>query len=393
MKPPPGWHRTSLRSICKIGGGIGFSKDLQGRADGAYPFIKVSDMNLDGNKVYIKRANNWIDEETRQIIGGGSFPAGSVVLPKVGAALGTNKRRILLRDTFIDNNLMALVPTDIDPEFLFQWSLALDLSSLQQESAIPSVNAADVGALQILIPPESEQRKIAEILGAWDRAIEVQEMLLDVKTRRLRGLRHYLLTEAPRLPGLKKSRWPRVALAKVAENVSRRNRTQIADEHLFAVTKAAGMIPMRERVKGSGTDRCKVVEHDWFAYNPMRINIGSIARWQGQAPVMVSPDYVVFRCRTEVLLPDYLDHVRRSDEWNNYVSFAGNGSVRVRIYFRDLGHFKFPLPPIPEQARIAAILNACEQEIQLTRRELEARRKQKRGLMQKLLTGEVRVKI
>lgn len=165
-----------------------------------------------------------------------------------------------------------------------------------------------------------------------------------------------------------------------------------------AVTKAEGIIPMKERTIAADISRYLVVQKNWFAYNPMRINIGSIARWSGDNEVLVSPDYVVFRCnepngKSPGIDPDYLDHLRRSGIWERFVTAAGNGSVRVRIYFSDLGHLKFKLPAPTEQRKIANFLNTADREIDLLRKELEALKQQKKGLMQKLLTGEVRVKV
>jgi type I restriction enzyme S subunit len=164
-------------------------------------------------------------------------------------------------------------------------------------------------------------------------------------------------------------------------------------QSLYGVTKAAGVVPMREHVKGESFARCKRVETDWFAYNPMRINIGSIARYQGSVPAMVSGDYVVFRCNEERLLPAYLDHLRKSWMWESFVTRGGNGSVRIRIYFSDLGEFRFRRPPVEEQRVIAEILDTCDEELRLLRAERDALDQQKRGLMQRLLTGRVRVKL
>jgi type I restriction enzyme S subunit len=165
-----------------------------------------------------------------------------------------------------------------------------------------------------------------------------------------------------------------------------------------AVTKAEGIVPMKERTIGADIGRYLVVRKNWFAYNPMRLNIGSIARWSGDNDVLVSPDYVVFRCKiangdSPGIDPDYLDHLRRSGIWEKFVTAAGNGSVRVRIYFSDLGHLRFTLPCLAEQRRIAVLLNAADREINLLREQLDAIKRQKKGLMQMLLTGEVRVKL
>ena len=148
-----------------------------------------------------------------------------------------------------------------------------------------------------------------------------------------------LLTGKKRFAGFK-GKWKKVALGDVAENVADQNKGRMGTTSLYGVTKADGVVPMRDHVKGESFDRCKRVETDWFAYNPMRINIGSIARWQGAETVMVSGDYVVFRCHPDKLLPAYLEHLRQSWTWQSFVTRGGNGSVRIRIYFS--GSRRFP---------------------------------------------------
>ncbi len=257
--------------------------------------------------------------------------------------------------------------------------------------SMKNISKESLLGISVQMPPLSEQRRIAKFLGSWDRAIETQQMLLTGKTTRLRTFRHQLLTGAKRFPEFQKQGvWPRTRLEKAAEEMNVRNKGNVPDHKLFAVTKAEGLVPMKDRVKGISTLRCMVVEQDWYAYNPMRINIGSIARHYAPEPVMVSPDYVVFRAKPAVLLPDYLDHLRRSQLWSDFVSIAGSGSVRVRIYFDALGLLSFPLPTIAEQTRIATFLNACQREIDLLTTQLEVLKQQKRGMMQKLLTGEIR---
>ncbi len=146
---------------------------------------------------------------------------------------------------------------------------------------------------------------------------------------------------------------------------------------------------MDEGVIGESIDRYKTVSRFDFAYNPMRINVGSIAMWDNDEDVLVSPDYVVFRCSTK-LDAQFLNHFRRTHYWRHFVTRAGGGSVRVRIYFSDLGSMKLNLPPIEEQKAIAELLNAQDSEIDLLCRRLHALKRQKQGLMQQLLTGKVR---
>ena len=123
----------------------------------------------------------------------------------------------------------------------------------------------------------------------------------------------------------------------------------------------------------------------------MRLNIGSIARWQGEEAVLVSPDYVVFACKVDRLHPRFLNHLRRTKAWADFMTIAGNGSVRVRIYYADLSEFEFHLPPLDEQLAIVEVLDDAEREIATLDAECAAITKQRDALATELLTGCIRV--
>ena len=156
----------------------------------------------------------------------------------------------------------------------------------------------------------------------------------------------------------------------------------------MGVRKEDGIVPMEERLVATDISRYKLVRSNWFAYNPMRLNIGSIARWQGGRVILVSPDYVVFRCLEQptaaALHPDYLDHFRRSSQWDAFVNEAGDGGVRVRIYYRDIAQLRLIVPEIAEQQKIADCLGSLDDLIAAESRRLEALRQYKQGLMQQL---------
>jgi type I restriction enzyme S subunit len=106
-----------------------------------------------------------------------------------------------------------------------------------------------------------------------------------------------------------------------------------------------------------------------FAYNPMRLNIGSIAACTDKHAVgLVSPDYVVFGCKPDALDPAFLGYAIKGPEWRQWATAAGVGSVRVRIYFRELAKMPMTVPPLAEQKAIAAVLGALDDKIELNRR-------------------------
>jgi type I restriction enzyme S subunit len=199
------------------------------------------------------------------------------------------------------------------------------------------------------------------------------------------------LTPKLRFPEFVREVWRDVRLQDVTAECTTRNGDKLTPESVMGVMKVDGMIPMKERLIGPDISRYKLVRKNWFAYNPMRINIGSIARWKNDSDVLVSPDYVVFRCleqSTSAIDPEYLDHFRRSDKWEDFVTEAGGGSVRVRIYFKDLAALQLKLPPLAEQQKIADCLTSLDEVIAAQGRKVAALKAHKKGLMQQLFPRE-----
>lgn len=179
-----------------------------------------------------------------------------------------------------------------------------------------------------------------------------------------------------------------VCLGDVTEEPSLRNHGHLPPEFVMGVRKDDGIVPMEDRLVAADTTRYKIVRNDWFAYNPMRLNIGSIARWQGKEDVLVSPDYVVFRCLEQIkptrLLPSYLDQFRQANQWDSFVNRSGDGGVRVRIYYRDLARLQLLLPDVPEQEKIAACLSTLDGLIESEADKLTALEHWRLGLAQQL---------
>lgn len=247
--------------------------------------------------------------------------------------------------------------------------------------------------MPIPVPPLAEQINIAEILQTWDAAREKLTAIHAAKEQRLVGLRAALLFGDLRLNGQRRN-WAPTRLGAVTHELTKRNgANRLGRNFVMGVTKAEGVVPMREQTIAGDISRYKRLPPRAFAYNPMRINVGSIAMNERKEEVLVSPDYVVFACNADRLAPDYLDHLRKTSWWAHYINSGGSGSVRQRTYYDDLAALKLPLPELDEQKAIAAVLNTAKADLAATEREIEAVTLQKRGLMQKLLTGEWRVKL
>jgi len=194
------WEVRKLGDYCLFESGTGFKESYQGKKSGNYPFIKVSDMNLAGNEIYIRYASNWVSSKDMEALNASPVPPNSIVLAKVGAALLLNRRRITVMETIVDNNMMAAIPkSNVSCLYLYYFLLGIDLGKIAQEGALPSVNANDLGNIKVAIPLLKEQAAITAILSDMDAEIAALETRRD-KTRALKqGMMQGLLTGRIRL--------------------------------------------------------------------------------------------------------------------------------------------------------------------------------------------------
>ena len=154
-----------LGEIASAKGGSGFPKKYQGKKEGQYPFFKVSDMNLAGNEIYMNHAANYVDDADLAAMKAKFHPAGTIVFPKIGGAISTNKKRLLTCDAIFDNNVMGVVPnTGVSSEYIYKFFVSLDLYDLSNKAALPSITAGSVSELEIPLPPIPEQQRIVAIL-------------------------------------------------------------------------------------------------------------------------------------------------------------------------------------------------------------------------------------
>ena len=151
---PKGCIAGSLGDICNFTAGSAFSPEHQGRAGGDYPFIKVSDMNLVGNEVFIQSANNYVSQARKLEMKAKLHPQGATVFAKIGVALISNRRRLLITPTIIDNNMMSASPIEGKSASYFLYSMlsTIDFNTLVSGTALPYLNVSDLRKIPIVRP-------------------------------------------------------------------------------------------------------------------------------------------------------------------------------------------------------------------------------------------------
>lgn len=154
---PEHWSWCRLGAIAELKSGNQYTYPI---SDSGVMYVKVGDMNIEGNEYEIKTSNVYYDEKfvkTNDLI-----KIGSIIFPKRGGAIATNKRRTVLNEPIlVDSNTMAAIPNNnINFNYFLQWFSNVDLSKFGNEGVIPQVNNKDLNPLLIPLPPLHVQEQI-----------------------------------------------------------------------------------------------------------------------------------------------------------------------------------------------------------------------------------------
>lgn len=179
------WANPELRKVSDVVSGFGFPIKDQGDPNQEFPFFKVGDMNAPGNERCMTAVVNTVSAATLKKLKAKAFPKGTVIFPKIGAAIATNKKRMLVRPSVVDNNVMGIVPGEgLNEWYLFYWMQQFDLRSVSNIGPVPSMRKSEVERVTIPLPPPSEQRRIVEILDQAD-ALREKRAKADAKAARI----------------------------------------------------------------------------------------------------------------------------------------------------------------------------------------------------------------
>ncbi|HMQ97918.1 MAG TPA: restriction endonuclease subunit S [Ignavibacteria bacterium] len=383
---PEDWEVKPLGNFISIKSGDSPANYTMG-STGSFLYLKVEDLNNSNKYQYLSRF--YVEEGSNKI------EKGSIIFPKRGAAILNNKVRILSKDSYMDSNLMSIkVNSDeVFNEFLYYYIIFVNLSKIADTSTIPQINNKHIEPYKFRKPSYTEQVNIANILCSWDKAIETTQNLIAAKERLKKGLMQQLLTGKKRLPGFN-GEWIKCRLGDITKNFSRRNKSGI-EAKVYSVTNYDGFVLQSEHfereIAGDDLSNYKIIKKGEFAYNPARINVGSIAQFKEDIGI-ISSLYVCFSvCKelNDVFLRNFLE----LEQTKYYINSLGEGGVRVYLWYPLFSKIKIQLPPIEEQLAIANVLTVADKEIELLKSQLKFYKQQKKGLMQVLLTGAVRVKI
>lgn len=401
---PEGWKLESLGSLSEIQQGLSKGKKYKNTTTVFHPYLRVANVK-DGyfDLSEIKEIEIPASELERY-----SILENDILITEGGDPDKLGRGSIWMGEVqrpVFQNHLFRIRSTKskLEPWFLFNYlqshkAKTYFLNSAKQTTGIASINSSQVKETPILLPPLPEQRAIAQVLGKMDEAIQTTERLIAQKELRKKWLMQHLLTGKMRLKGFS-GEWKEYTFDELLKVVKRP--VEWDDNELYkliSVRRRSGGIFFREalfghQIKVKDLRDAKVGD---FLFSKMQIVHGASAlvtkEFEGSK---ISGSYIATVTKDYNLLNiEFFDWYSKLPFFyhQTLISSYGVHIEKMTFDFETFLQLEMKLPSIEEQTAIARVLQTADQEISLLKAKADKLREQKKGMMQVLLIGKVRLK-
>lgn len=328
-------------------------------------------------------------------------PNGSVLVTCI-ASIGLNA--IAKTQMATNQQINSIIVNDENNNEFTYYQITKNVDLLKKyagNSALPIISKSSFEKIRFLFPPLPEQEKIAEILGTWDTAIEKLTALIEQKKLLKKGLMQRLLTGKQRLPSFS-APWEKIAIRDFCD-IKRGGSPRPIENYLTTSDDGLNWLKIGDispdakyiyktesKIKKEGLSKTTLIHSgDFILSNSMSFGRPYIMRIEA----CIHDGWLALTNIKKDVSKEYLFYLLISSETQKKFEMCAAGSG-VRNLNKDIvGEIRIKLPSLPEQKAIADILSKADEEIALLTRKLSALKEQKTGLMQKLLTGQIRVKV
>lgn len=251
-------------------------------------------------------------------------------------------------------------PFFISSDYFLDAAIKISVGSLS-----PTINWGDIKKLEFFIPEIDEQKRIAEALWAVEMERRSAGKALGAAYQLKDSFAYELFNQSIRITD-DAEEWPEVKLKTCISQKSKRNKDN-EDFQVLSISNKNGFVAQSEQfengeVASENKSNYKIVERDDFAYNPARINVGSIARLTGFDSGVISPMYVCFTCHN-TLLPEFMEQWLQTSVFKQQMMSRIAGSVRICLKYNAMEDISIKLPPVEEQAIMVSILHTMDEHI------------------------------
>lgn len=388
------WTERPLGEIVTVTQGHTFSQKYQGFSQGRWDYFKVADIGDPKSSKYLYRAINRVETDVLQLIGATTFPKGSIVFPRVGAALLNNNKRILAVDGVTDDNVLVLTVIDETRyynEYVYYWLCLQDLATFCNEGLVPVIASKNVRSRLVAVPPFNEQKEIAKTLSDVDAYIAALEKLIVKKRAVKQGAMQELLAGKRRLPGFSRE-WVKKPLDRIFRiKKNRKNPYRAANcrcielEHIEQGTgRLLGWMNSKNQLSLK-----TVFSVGDILFGKLRPYLKKylISSFEG----LCSTEFWVLTSYDNTVSNRYIYLLVQTDRFIE-VSNSTTGTKMPRADWSLMKEIEFAVPTdTDEQTAIAEVLSDMDAEIDALTAKQNKAKHIKQGMMSDLLTGRIRL--
>ena len=400
---PNNWSLIHLSEACVINGEYGINAPSVEYNENLPTYLRITDIDDNGNFLSSDRRSLNHPKSEKYIL-----KDGDIVFARTGATVG----KTYLHKSNLNGELVFagfLIRFRTNSERLIPYYLKLFSESYQywnwvkitsQRSGQPGINGKEYSNLHIPLPPLPEQQKIASILTTWDKAIGHTQGIIENLRLRNKGLAQQLLTGKTRLKGFDKT-WEEFKLSDISERVTTRN-SELNDT-VVTISAQRGFVLQEEffnkRVASETLSNYYLLQKGEYAYNKSYSKgypMGAFKCLNHLEKAVVTTLYICFRLKDNVnsnFMEQFFEAGLMIKELMRIAQEGGRAHGLLNIGLSDFFNLKLTIPYPEEQYAIANVLEKASQELNVYEKKLTTLQEQKKGLMQKLLTGEIRVNV
>jgi type I restriction enzyme S subunit len=382
------WVKRRLNQVAEIITGNTPSTVIKEYYEGEKLFVSPADIQLNRYVTNTKTTLTCLGFSK-----GRKIKKNSVLFVSIGSTIG--KVGQVKEEVITNQQINSLISkSGFSDDFIYSLleKNGKNIKHLSGVQAVPLINKTDFSALKFNFPKQEEQQKIANFLTAIDNRIQTLEKKKSGLEQYKKGVMQKIFKQELRFKdeyGKAFPDWEEKKLGKLTYKVGKKNKENISYP-IYSINNQEGFRPQSEQFEGlDSNDRgydislYKIVNKETFAYNPARINVGSIGYSFELNEVIISSLYVCFKTNKELedlYLLAYLD----TNKFNKNILRYEEGGVRQYLFYENFSQIKIPLPSTEEQTKIANFLSAIDKNIELVTKKIEHTKTYKKGLLQQM---------
>ena len=393
------WNEVKLEDVGKIITGKTPKTSIEDNYGGHIPFLTPSD---DMNVKIIKYTNKTLTLKGLNEVKNCLIPKNSVCVSCIGSDLG--KVVLTSEDTVTNQQINSIIVNEkFDYNFIYYTMILLgkQLNYMSKSStAVPIINKSTFSNELIFVPSLEEQKKISSILSNIDAKIDNLDKINKNLEEQLETLYNsffvyyddFLKEDLEECEiGLIPKEWSLLSLGDVTTKINEKVGSN--DYKVFSAVNTGNLILSEEyfdkQVYSKSIEKYIVVKQKEFAYNPARINIGSIGRNDFDFDGCVSPVYVAFK--VEEGYENFMNMYIKSNRFNQWVITLSSGSVRQTLNYNDFSIIKIAYPPKELINKFNTIYDSYYEVINYNKSVINNLEKIRDLLLPKLMSGEIDV--